>query len=480
MKHNVFKRVMATVVAGIMTLSMVACGGGDDKKETSADAGSEMEQAETQDEGTGETTDGEGFDITIDQLTLGEDYTDLEANLKFLTHKTDIVDTVFADYVKQFQEIYPNINIEYEGVTDYAEDMLLRLTTGDWGDISMLVTTIDKDEYENYYQPFGTYDVLSEEYIMLEDRTYQGLSYGIPSMGNVQGVVYNKRVFEEAGVTELPKTPEEFLEALKMIDENTDAIPMYTNFAAGWTMNAWDAYIDGNSTGDPDFAHFGRVKGKDPFLNRGDDTGPYAVYNVLYEAVKRGLTEDDPTTTDWEGSKGMINSGEVACMVLGSWAIVQMQEGGSNADDIAYMPFPITVEGEQYVSAGGDYNYAINVNSSEDNKIASMLYVKWLLEESDFADREGGIPVQVGAEYPASLESMSDVELVINTPAPAGEETLENDINNESELGINTAGNIPKQVLEEAMTGTKTMEDMSVEWNEKWTAAQEKYGVTHE
>ena len=51
----------------------------------------------------------------------------------------------------------------------------------------------------------------------------------------------------------------------------------------------------------------------------------------------------------------MINNGQIGCMVLGSWAITQMQGGGSHPEDIAYMPFPITVNGQQYVSAGPDY-----------------------------------------------------------------------------------------------------------------------------
>ena len=89
-------------------------------------------------------------------------------------------------------------------------------------------------------------------------------------MANVQGMVYNKAVFEEAGITELPKTPDEFLEDLQKIKDNTDAIPLYTNFAADWTMNAWDAYIDGNATGVPDFSNEGRTKVKDPFANHGD------------------------------------------------------------------------------------------------------------------------------------------------------------------------------------------------------------------
>lgn len=314
---------------------------------------------------------------------------------------------------------------------------------------------------------------------MLTGRSYEGKVYGIPSMGNVQGIVYNKAVFEDAGITELPKTPDEFLDALQKIKDNTDAIPLYTNFAADWTMNAWDAYIDGCATGQADFAHEGRTKGENPFADRGDGTGPYAVYDILYEAVSRGLVEEDPTTTDWEGSKGMLNNGEIGCMVLGSWSILQMQEAGDHPDDIAYMPFPISVDGKQYASAGPDYCYGINCNSSEDEQIAAMVYIKWLVEESGFETDEGGISAMVDAPFPETLSAFEDIDLLFDVPVPEGEETLGNDVNNESELGINVSGAIPKQVLEAALDGAPTMEEMSEEWNEAWTAAQEKYGITH-
>ncbi len=422
----------------------------------------------------------EGAALTIDQIKLGEDYTDLSADLKFLTHKTDVIDTEFQRYIEEFHKSYPNINIEYEGITDYANDVTTRLSTGDWGDICMVPTTVDLDELENYFVSFGDYDKLSEQYLMLSNRMYDGQVYGMPSMGNVQGIVYNKAVFEAAGVTEVPKTPDEFLDALQKIKDNTDAIPLYTNFAADWTMTAWDAYIDSCATGQADFALEGRTKGQNPFSDRGDGTGPYAVYDILYEAVSRGLTEDDPTTTDWEGSKGMLNNGQIGCMALGSWALVQMQQAGEHADDIAYMPFPITVDGKQYAAAAPDYCYGINCNSSEDQKTAAMVYIKWLVEESGFETDEGGFSAVISKPFPESLSDFGDVELLYDVPAPAGEETLASDVNNESELGINVSGAIAKEIVESAFDGSKTMEDMVAEWNEKWTAAQEKYGITFE
>nr|WP_308743003.1 extracellular solute-binding protein [uncultured Anaerocolumna sp.] len=462
------KKVLSLGLLCILAVSLVGCG---DKKKTV-----DTEKEQVSEKGDGADRDSSTLK-TIDQIKLGEDYKDIKATIKFLTNRTDLVDTIFADYIKKFQKIYPGINIEYEAATDYFEDITIRLTTDNWGDICMIPTTIDKNELPNLFVSFGDKPSLDKEYIMLNNFSYQDKVYGIPSTGTAQGIVYNKKVFEKAGITEMPRTPDDFLAVLQKIKDNTDAIPMYSNFAANWTMTAWDAYIGGSATGDPDFMNNGLVHGKNPFSKRDDMTGPYAVYYVLYEATARGLIEDDPTTTDWEGCKGMINNGEIGTMVLGSWAVTQMQEAGENGDDIGYMPFPITINGKQYATAGPDYNYGININSSEENKIASMLYIKWLTEESNFAYDQGGIPIKVGAEYPDVLSAFDGVDLVIDNPAAPGEETFFNDINNESEIGLNVDNYHVSQVLEHALTGDMTLDEIVADWNAKWSKAQEKFSI---
>ena len=458
------KKILSMLLVLALALSLMACKG---KEESNGGKNNEK------------TSGGsvEGTMPTIDSLELGTDYTDIKADLEFLTHRTDIVDTRFQEYIAEFQKMYPNINIIYEAITDYAEDVTIRLTTDDWGDICMIPTTVQKSELPGLFVSFGTLEGVGKNYDYLNNFAFEGNVYGIPSTVNAQGIVYNKKVFEEAGVTEIPKTPEEYLDALQKIKDNTDAIPMYTNFAAGWTMGAWDAYIGGSATGDPDFMNNVLVHSKNPFADRGDQTGPYAVYYTLYEAVVRGLIEDDPTTTDWEGCKGMINRGEIGTLVLGSWAVTQMQDAGPNADDIGYMPFPITVDGKQYASAGPDYCYGINVKSSDDEKIAAMLYVKWLTEKSNFAYDEGGIPIVKGAEYPPTLASFDGIKLVIDNPAPAGEETLFNEVNTESELGINMENTHVQRIVEAAMDKSETLNDIVNDWNQKWSDAQQKLNV---
>lgn len=178
----------------------------------------------------------EGGVPTIDQIKVGEDYKDLEASVKVLTNRTDIVDTVYKGYAEQFMELYPNIKVEYEGITDYEESLNLRLTTGDWGELCFIPTGVAKNELSTYFTPLGDFETLDETYNFVQDKSFDGTVYGIANGGTASGVVYNKRIWKEAGIEELPRTPDEFLEALQKIKDNTDAVPLYTNFAAGWPM----------------------------------------------------------------------------------------------------------------------------------------------------------------------------------------------------------------------------------------------------
>lgn len=417
------------------------------------------------------------------ELKVGEDYTDLKAELRVITHRTDLIQEDpekrdFTDFVKEFNALYPNITINYEGITNYNDDMTARISSSNWGDICMVPTTVLLPDLGSYFHPLCQLSEIEADYNFATNRQYDGVVYGIPSTGNAQGIIYNKKVAEAAGYTSdnLPKTPDEFLTFLQAIQDNTDAIPLYTNFAAGWTMTAWDAYIYGGATADPDWKNITMPQTKDPFANQGNGTGAYAVYKLLYDAVSMGLTEESPTATDWEGSKPMINNGEIGTMVLGSWAIIQMQEAGPNAADIGYMPFPITQpDGKQYATAGADYCYGVNKYSSQDNKIAAMLYIKWLTESSNFAYDQGGVPVLKSQPYPPTLAAFDGIGLVEDTPAPTELASLQADVNRESEMSLDADQTHVQRIVEAVITGSETFEDIIADWNTRWNSAVDRY-----
>ncbi len=479
------KRFMALGMAAVMTMSLTACGGSDDKPSDSAssnnnastdnsastDNNTTADNDTAADSNAGASTGG----LTYAGIKLGEDYTDLTTTIKWMHHKTDREeDGTIQAYIDEFNKAYPNITVEHEGITDYAQTALLRLPTGDWGDI-MFIPSIDMVDLETYFIPYGSVSEMSDLVNFADQWKYQDQCYGIGYMANAQGLLYNKKVFADAGITELPKTPDEFIADLQLIKDNTDAIPLYTNYAAGWTMGgAWDGYLGAITTGDTTWLNQKFTHTADPFKDNGDGTGAYALYKILFDAVAQGLTEEDYTTTDWEGCKGMINRGEIGTMVLGSWAVAQMKAAGDNPDDIGYMPFPISVNGKQYATAGPDYCYGINKESSADNQAAAMVFVKWMVEESGWCDFEGGYPVSKTA--PTSFV-FDGVEIVNNDSAPEDEADLMNQMNAESELNFNNGGDSRVMAIVEAAAQGGSYDDLVAEWTQKWNDAQSALGV---
>ena len=172
-----------------------------------------------------------------------------------LTWRTDLVeDGTFDEYVEEFKAKYPDVtDVKFEGLTDYEGEVKTRMNTdelrrrarhprlGDPGPARRLLRAA-RARRRRSARSTGA----------INDKSFEGQSYGIPVVGNVQGFVYNKRVWEEAGITEFPDTPEEFLDALQAIKDNgVEIAPLYTNYKDGWPLSQWDGWL-GAVTADPD------------------------------------------------------------------------------------------------------------------------------------------------------------------------------------------------------------------------------------
>ena len=132
------KRLLATILASVMVVSLAACGS------------------------SAETAPATAGDLAYTTLNL-DDYKDFSASIKYIHHKTDREeDGTMAAMIAEFNKEFPNITVTTEAVTDYAEDSLLRLTTGDWGDI-MHIPAVDKSDLATYFMPLDTLDNLSSQ-----------------------------------------------------------------------------------------------------------------------------------------------------------------------------------------------------------------------------------------------------------------------------------------------------------------------------
>ncbi|MEP6478344.1 MAG: extracellular solute-binding protein [Rhodoglobus sp.] len=386
-----------------------------------------------------------------------------------LTHRTDLVDNVLLDYKKTFEAKYPDVTVKFEAITDYEGEVAVRLNTDDYGDVLMIPRAVTKDKLANYFEPLGKQADLSKKYLFTSEQSFDGTTYGIATVGNAQGYVYNTKVWAAAGIDKAPTTPEEFINDLKAIKDKTDAIPLYTNYKDGWPMSQWQGELGYSG---PDASN--ELTDQDAPWTKGNDM--YTIDSLLFEVVHDGLVEDDPATTNWENSKVLIGTGQVATMVLGSWAIVQMQDAavtaGGSKDDIGYYPFPVQTDGAFQSPVGGDYQMGINIHST--HKAAARAWIDWFTSESGFAKDQGGVSPVIGGDLPDTLASFDSlgVKLVQLTPAPAGKESLQTDISNGAEIDL--GGNVYRQKLVDIARGAIAgdMDSYFQELNDKWKAAR--------
>ncbi len=165
------KKLLAFTLAAAMVFSFAACGSDNTAADpTAAPTDAAVATATSAPEATAttapEATAEPAAELTLptfDQLELGVDYTDITAEIKVLSHRTDLADTVFPEYIAAFKEMYPNITITYSTETDYAENSLIYLTQEGWGDI-MMIPAVDKADLSSYYVSFGDYTTLDATY----------------------------------------------------------------------------------------------------------------------------------------------------------------------------------------------------------------------------------------------------------------------------------------------------------------------------
>ncbi|WP_405010826.1 ABC transporter substrate-binding protein [Kitasatospora sp. NBC_01539] len=407
------------------------------------------------------------------EATAPGDPAGVTGEITVLTNRTDqISDGTLKKYAAEFAKVYPGVTVKFEGLTDYEGETKIRMNTENYGDVLLIPNSLSVSQYPTFFAPLGNSSELSEKFDYTDHATVSDKVYGLANIGVANGFVYNKAVWAQAGITEWPTTPAQFVEDLKAVKARTGATPYYTNYKDGWPLTNWT-----NALGSPscDFkAHDALATTAEPWA-AGKDM--YAIDKLLFDVVHEKLTEADPTTSNWEQSKTLIGSGKVGSMWLGSWAISQMQAAakaaGQDPANIGFMPFPAQVDGHFCSVLRPDYQYAVNVHSK--HKEAARAWIDWFLTKSGSAAAEGSISAVKGTELPATLQPFK--EKSVRFIPEAQERTAEvNKIDKASEIGI-TAQDYRQRLVDVARgSAGGGAESFFKDLNKKWSEAQQTIG----
>ncbi|MEU6665356.1 ABC transporter substrate-binding protein [Streptomyces sp. NPDC046727] len=396
----------------------------------------------------------------------------VSGTITVLTQRTDLVqDGTMDRYATAFNRTYPKVKVKFQALTDYESEVRIRMNTENYGDVLMIPGVIKKSDYPRFFASLGTQAERAKKYRFTDFTTVDGKVYGQSPIGVTPGFVYNKRVWKRAGTTRWPTTPAEFLTDLKAIKKKTGAVPYYTNFAAQWPLTSW-TFVRGSVHCDT---------GATTKLAEGNPWAPGADLRVgdtlLYDIVHQGLAEKDPTTTNWEASKGKLAQGKTATQWLGTWAVIQFRDAakkaGQSPDDIGFMPFPAQVGGTFCAVVGPDYNQAVNIHSP--HKEAARAWIDWFTDNSGYDKDNLAVSPLKDAPLPSVLKPYEDAGVkLIELDDTAGARVKL--IDSRSEVGIYAPDY--RQKLVDLARGARngSLDEFLNDLGEKWTEAEKTAG----
>lgn len=328
----------------------------------------------------------------------------LEGNITFVSNRTDKSVEIEA-LIKEFEEINPKVNVTLELIGDAQSILQRKASVGELPDVTLVPSTISKNEYRNYFlalDDLGFNDSNIYNYFMGTGNDYS--LYCLNTSITWQGIIYNKDIFQQANIDELPTTIDELFEACNKI-EALGITPIAINYRQSWTMDLWTDIIphlfDNNLSND--------VMNENRQI-MDIDGGLYKSLSLVREIVNRGYAEEDLFNYDWQQFKNDMSEGKIAMAIWNSDFIYQLEDMGMNIDSLGMFPIPET----NTIKIYGDYMYA--VSNTTDNPDTAKAFLKFIFEDNRYANAVNIIsPLKEDKETKEVLEKLGELNIPIIT-----------------------------------------------------------------
>lgn len=313
------KKALSAILVSFLLLTVLAACGGNNSDSKSGDGASASASAGN----SSASGDSAGTD------------SGKQVELQFLQYKPEARET-FDKLIAKFEEKYPNIKIVQDNPPDASTVLKTKVAAGE-------VPDIIANGGDNVFASLAQSDVLADFTGAPELSEVQGAFvdilkqiaetdkvYAIPYGVNANGIIYNKKEFQDLGLA-VPTTWDEFVAVCQKI-KDAGKLPFYFTFKDSWTTL-------------PAFNAFGASTQEDGFFAK-RKAGQTTFGTGYKEAAQRYLEfiafgQKDNFGQGYNDGNVAFANGKSVMYAQGVWAIPEIKKANPNIE-LGVFPYPVT------------------------------------------------------------------------------------------------------------------------------------------
>jgi arabinogalactan oligomer/maltooligosaccharide transport system substrate-binding protein len=284
----------------------------------------------------------------------------------------------FEELISKFNEEYPNVTINYESVPfDEAQNKFKTAAQADSGAPDILraeVAWVPEFASLGYLYALDGTPLLEDTNFLetpLSSNVYDGKTYGVPQVTDTLGLMYNKALFEEAGIDAPPATWDEVTEASAQL-EKIGVDGLYIN-SGGYFLLPF-MYGEGGDLVD--------TESQTITVNSPENV---AGIQTAQDLVKSGAAVKPDANDSYGTMMTLFKEGKVGMIINGPWetANVSADKKFGGFENLGIAPVPAG-DGGQGAPVGG-HNYVIYSGMDEEKADAAIAFVQYMTSPESMA-----------------------------------------------------------------------------------------------
>ncbi|WP_371580802.1 extracellular solute-binding protein [Streptomyces sp. NBC_01314] len=276
--------------------------------------------------------------------------------------------------VKEFEAANKDIKVKYVNVPFDQAQNKFDTAAGATGAPDILRSEVGWTPAfakKGFFLPLDGTDALKDQDkfqpSLIKQAQYDGKTYGVPFVTDTLALVYNKALFEKAGITEAPRSWDDLKKAAATIKDKTDVDGYWGSTQAYYAQSF--LYGEGTDTVD--------VAAKKITVDSAEAKKAYGTWLDLFDG--KGLHKADTTADAYAHIQDAFVNGKVASIVQGPWEITNFYKGSAFKDkaNLGIATVPAGSTGKAGAPTGG-HNLSVYAGSDKAHQEASLKFVNFM------------------------------------------------------------------------------------------------------